>query len=148
MSDRLQDALRQVLAALLPELVYYTAWEYQVLAATPLIVAPLPMPAGTTVKIDCVAVDPPVVATFPRTLSGLPVWPGPSGLVAIPLVGTLVRVGFLNGDPTKPHIQALQPGAIPSGSALASFATVLSTAATIPQIVAAGTLLRQELTRV
>jgi hypothetical protein len=145
-NDRLAVALEGILAALLPTIAYYTTYEYRVLAALPPLVPPAPVPAGTSVTIDCVATDPPVLATFPSQLAGLVLWPGPSGLVAIPAVGSIVRVGFVNGDPAKPFVAGLDPAGINTGSALLSFATLLSTASVDPVAKAAGLLLLQELT--
>lgn len=147
MSDRLAVALSSILRALQPKLAYYATYEYQTISATPIVIPPAPLPAGTTVMISCQAIDPPVLVTFPSVLT-LPLWPGPSGLVAIPSPGTLVRVQFINGDPARAVIVGLDPAGIYTMSALASFATALSLAGTIPQIVAAGTLLRTELTGV
>jgi hypothetical protein len=144
--DRLAKALASILAALLPTIAYYAIYEYRVLVAKPLAPPPTPVLSGRSVTVDCVAIDPPVLATFPRELSGLVIWPGPSGLVAIPAVGSLVRVGFVNGSPARPYIQGLDPAGIPTGSSMLSFASSLSTAVSTPQCAAAGLLLLQELT--
>lgn len=145
-SDRMAVALQGILDALLPTLAYYATYEYRVLAALPLTPPPAPLVAGTPVTIDCVAIDPPVLATFPRELN-LALWPGPSGLVAIPAVGSLVRVGFVNGSPSRPFVAGLDPAGINTGSALHSFAFTLAQAGpSEPVAKAAGLLLLSELT--
>jgi hypothetical protein len=101
--DRLIESLRGVNAALNPRLAYALQWEYRVLIAAP----------GPPVTIDCEVVDPETAAVLPRQLVGLQLWPGPSGIVAVPQPGTIVRVGFTNGDPAKPTVQGLDPSATP-----------------------------------
>lgn len=144
-ADRMTVAIQGILDALLPTLAYYATYEYRVLAALPLVPPPAPLVAGTPVTIDCVAIDPPVLATFPRELAKMPLWPGPSGLVAIPAVGSLVRVGFVNGSPARPFVAGLDPAGINTGSALHSFAALLATATVDPIAKAAGLLLQSEL---
>lgn len=144
--DRMVTAIQGILDALLPTLAYYATYEYRVLAALPVAVPPTPVLAGQSVTIDCVAIDPPVLATFPRELSNLTLWPGPSGLVAIPAVGSLVRVGFVNGSPARPFVAGLDPAGINTGSALHSFAQTLAGATVDPIAKAAGLLLLAELT--
>jgi hypothetical protein len=144
--DRLQDSLRAILAALLPTLAYYGVWEYRVLGSVPPVLAPpVPLPLGTPITVDCVALDAAVAATLPPTLSAKVLQPGPSGLVAIPKVGSVVLVGFANGSPGKPYIHSLDPSQAPGYTPFTPFAQALSVAATTPQVAAAGLLLLQEL---
>ncbi len=145
--DRLASAIESIIDALKPTLLYYATYEYRVLVARPPLLPPAPMLSSVQVSIDCVAIDPPVLASFPRSLSSLTVWPGPSGITAIPAVGSLVRVSFLNGDPARPFVSGVGPGTLQTASALLSFATALSTSATPPQAAAAGLLLVNELTK-
>lgn len=102
-ADRLQDALRRVNTALNPQQAYALVWEYRVLVAQP----------GPPVKIDCEAVDPDTQAILPKQLVGIILWPGPSGCIAVPQPGTLVRIGFANGDPAKPMVVGLDPSSQP-----------------------------------
>jgi hypothetical protein len=101
--DRLQGALRRVNAALNPRQVFAMVWEYAVIVAKP----------GPPVTIDCAAVDTETTAHLPAQLTGLVLWPGPSGFVAQPPPGSIVRVAFINGDPSKPTVVGLDPNATP-----------------------------------
>lgn len=101
--DRLRSALEGVNQALNPRQAYALVWEYRVIAAQP----------GPPVTIDCSAVDAQTQALLPATLSGLTLWPGPSGFVAVPQPGSLVRVAFANGDPSKPMVVGLDPSGTP-----------------------------------
>lgn len=102
-TDRLQSALRGINQALNPRQVFAMTWEYTVIDATP----------GPPTKIDCQVVDPETSAHLPQQLTQLVLWPGPSGAVAVPAPGSLVRIGFVNGDPTKPFVQGLDPNSKP-----------------------------------
>lgn len=101
--DRLLDALRRVNRSLNPNVAYAMVWEYRVIAATP----------GPPVKIDCEAVDPETEGVLPQQLAGMVLWPGPSGCIAVPQPGTLVRIQFVNGDPSKPTVVGLDPNSSP-----------------------------------
>lgn len=102
-TDRLRNALAGVNGALNPRSLYAGEWEYRVIAATP----------GPPTKIDCSAVDAETQAHLPSQLNQLVLWPGPSGFVAVPQPGTLVRVSFVNMDPTKPVVVGLDPDGTP-----------------------------------
>ena len=102
--DRLLGAMARVNASLNPRLAYSLQWEYRVLTASP----------GPPVTIDCEFVDPEESGVLPAQLVGLVLWPGPSGFVAVPLPGTIVRIGFVNGDPSKPAVVGLDPNGTPS----------------------------------
>lgn len=112
-TDRLRSALERTNSALNPRQVYALQWEYQVISATP----------GPPVTIDCSAIDAETQAVLPAQLTGLVLWPGSSGLVAVPQPGTLVRIGFVNGDPTKPVVVGLDPHGTPL--LVMGFATLL-----------------------
>jgi hypothetical protein len=112
-SDRLRSALVRTNIALNPRLAFSLEWEYRVLVATP----------GPPVKIDCEFVDPEETGVLPAQLVGLVLWPGPSGIVAQPVPGTIVRIGFVNGDPSKPAVVGLDPNATPL--LVMGFATLL-----------------------
>ena len=101
--DRLLNALRGVNSALNSDAAYAPQWEYRVLTASP----------GPPTRIDCEAVDPVTQDNLPTQLVGLLLWPGPSGIVAVPQPGTLVRVAFVNGDPAKPAVVGLDPNGTP-----------------------------------
>jgi hypothetical protein len=101
--DRLSDSLRRVNGALNPRLAYLAQWEYQVISATP----------GPPVTIDCSAVDAETQDVLPSQLVGLVLWPGSSGIVSVPQPGSIVRVSFVNGDPSKPTVVGLDPNGTP-----------------------------------
>jgi hypothetical protein len=113
MNDRLRTSLEAVDSALNPRRLYATTYEFRVIASTP----------GPPTKIDCSAVDAETQAVFPAQLSGLVLWPGPSGFVAVPEPGTLVRVAFVNGDPAKPVVVGLDPSGTPT--LVMGFATLI-----------------------
>lgn len=46
----------------------------------------------------------------PDILQSVPVWPGLPGVESLFLPGTLVSVGFLNGDPSKPIVENVSTG--------------------------------------
>lgn len=99
--DRMRDALSSINRALNPREVFALQWEYSVIDAKP----------GPPVVIDCAAVDAETTEHLPAQLTGLILWPGPSGFVAQPAPGSIVRVGFINGDPSKPTVIGLDPNA-------------------------------------
>jgi hypothetical protein len=99
--DRMRDALEGINRALNPREVFALQWEYAVIDAKP----------GPPVTIDCAAVDAETTEHLPAQLTGLTLWPGPSGFVAQPAPGSIVRVGFINGDPSKPVVVGLDPNA-------------------------------------
>lgn len=101
--DRLFQALRRVNDAINPRLAFSMTWEYQVIIAEP----------GPPVKIDCEVLDPETAGVLPQQLVGIVMWPGPSGFVAQPAPGTVVRIGFVNGDPSKPFVAGLDPNSQP-----------------------------------
>jgi hypothetical protein len=90
---------------MLPFLSYMVPWEFTVVAATPSPTPPL-------VTLDLVAVD---LARCPvPILNAIPLWPGPSGAVAVPAIGTIALVRFADGNPTKPRVCGLDANAIPT----------------------------------
>lgn len=102
MKDRLLSNWRAILQALVGTLAPYAVWEYRV------------------VSVDSAA--PPVKVSVRPTSdlnpfgpqAGMTLWPGPSGTVAVPQVGSLVRLQFADGSPTKPMIVGLDPNAAPT----------------------------------
>lgn len=100
--DRLKASLSKIVnGSLLKDLIFLAEWEYQVASVT----------LGPPVKIDCVAIDPSTLEFLPPTQQGITLWPGPSGFVAVPPPGSIVRIGFANGDSTKPMVRGLDPNA-------------------------------------
>lgn len=105
MSDREREALRDILDAMLPELVFMVAHSYRVRSAT--------VAAGPPRQVKVTAdYEGPRPGLLPNVVN-IVVWPGPSGSYAKPAAGSLVRVGFVDADPTKPAIVGLDPNVPP-----------------------------------
>lgn len=102
MSDQLLNALKSLLHGLLPDLRYAMVWEYTVISVTP----------GPPVKIEAIIADP--TAPVMPNVENIVLWPGPSGCYALPALGSIVRLGFANGDATKPMMVGLDPNAAPT----------------------------------
>ena len=100
-SDRLRASLRTILEEMLPELLAYAHWEYRVQSVSGSVPGPI--------KITAKATDPRVPDAVSIVLR-----PGPSGGVAIPIVGSSVLIGFANGDYSKAYVFSLDPNAQPS----------------------------------
>lgn len=101
--DRMRQSLERINGTLNPDQVFALQWEYSVISASP----------GPPVTIDCEAIDKETTAHLPPQLVGLVLWPGPSGFVAQPSPQSIVRVGFVNGDPSKPYVAGLDPNDTP-----------------------------------
>lgn len=98
-SDRLRGAQSALLDGLLSKLLYYIPWNYKVVAVT-----------STTppITISARSVDPRMPDITSMTL-----WPGPSGVVSVPLPGATVRLGFVGGDPSLPQLIGTDPHSAP-----------------------------------
>jgi hypothetical protein len=128
-TDRLRDSMAGINAALSPRQVYMGIWEYSVISAQP----------GPPVVIDCTVVDAETSAHLPTQLTGLKLWPGPSGGVAVPPPGSIVRIGFVNYDPTKPYVAGLDPDKIPLQATLdASVSVAVGPSAPIVTLAGGG----------
>lgn len=103
-TDRLGTSLAAITRAQVPRLPFFAVSEYAVVSVTP----------GPPVLIDCQAIDPDELLSLPPTLVGLTLWPGPSGFVAVPVIGSTIRVQFLNGDPSRPVVVGLDPNIQPT----------------------------------
>ena len=126
-ADRLKAALESLFALMLPRLAYMMQWEGRVILAAP----PAPTPAfisalfqgpATYVTPGFVNVqltDPDALAIFGPKFSTIPIalWGDASGFVCVPTVGSLVRVGFVNGSPVRPFIAGTDPTVFPTLSA-------------------------------
>ena len=118
MSDRLLSGFGAIIRALLPSLTAYVVWSYRVVSVTS---------ATPPVKIDCR----PVSSLCPYgPQAGMTLWPGPSGTVAVPQVGSLVRLAFADASPSNPMIVGLDPSAPPTmvfvGETAGEFAALAS----------------------
>lgn len=97
--DRLIAAYEAIFDLMLARLKSYIQWEYTVYAVH-----------GTgPVTVDCQSTDP----SMPD-IPGVVLWPGPDGAYSLPAVGSLVTLGFTNGDMKKPRITSTDPNASPT----------------------------------
>lgn len=126
-TDRLKAALESILGLLMPRLAYSLQWEGVVLLAVP------PTPSAAFVSglyqgpatyttpgfVNVQLVDADALSMFGPSFSAIPIplWGDASGFVCVPTVGSLVRVGFVNGSPTKPFIAGTDPTIFPTVSA-------------------------------
>lgn len=154
-SDRLKVSIETLFRLMLPRLAYLAQWEARVILVTPgqppnLGNPPLPTQYLIPTTVNCSMVDADAVALFgPAFVNApIPLWADAGGFVSIPEVGSLVRVGFVNGSPQRPYVAGLDPTTFPASSAalaLRAFATILSTSTTDPTAVIAANALLAEL---
>jgi hypothetical protein len=103
--DRLQAALTGILELLLPrvmgQLACFCDWEYRVVAVTPAVPGALPsFVSGVPVDVGRCPFGP---------LPQVPIWPGPDGSICVPKIGSIVVIGFHDGNPAKPAVKATDP---------------------------------------
>ena len=112
---------------MLPRLAYYIQWEGRVLLAVP----PTPSaafasalfqgPATYTTPgfVNVQLTDPDALEIFGPAFSSIPIalWGDASGFVCVPTVGSLVRIGFVNGSAVRPYIAGTDPMIFPAVSA-------------------------------
>jgi hypothetical protein len=120
-TDRLTGIMRAVVRALIPKLAYYAQWEY--------VVTSQPSTGSGTVQVSGTASSPD--APIP-TLASIDIWPDAGGTVAVPAVGSRVRVGFVDADARKPAIMGLDPLMPPTQVFLASGLTAKPIALSVP----------------
>ena len=121
--DRGKQALQRLIQLLLPALSAFVPWEYQVLSATP----------GPPVTLDLF----PVGSGNPfGPLSGVTLWAGPDGGLAVPAPNSTVLVRFNNGDPTKPAVCGLDPSTAPTIVYQYGTLVQIGTAAAAPLVLA------------
>jgi hypothetical protein len=125
--DRLKAAIETLFAQMLPRLPYCIQWEGIVLLAVPptptaaFVSALYQGPATYTTPgfVNVQLVDSAALEIFGPSFSTIPIplWGDASGFVSVPTVGSLVRVGFVNGSPSKPYIAGTDPMIFPTLSA-------------------------------
>src|ERR1019366_3040807 len=114
--------------AVLPRLVFYTAWEMRVINATP--AAPPAVTPGTpavfvaAASVSCTPISPTILAIMPPEVN-IPIRPGPDGTLSVPTPGSTVLVAFANGDAGKPYILALDPLVMPTPSLVGLMKTLI-----------------------
>lgn len=101
MADRLLTSLRAIIRALAPSLAYYAVWEYRVVSV------------DTSTPPITISANPTGASPF-GPQSKITLWPGPTGSVAVPQVGSLVRLQFADGSGTKPMLVGLDPSSPPA----------------------------------
>ena len=141
-NDRLKSSLESLFALMLPRLAYYVQWEGRVLLAvpptpTPAFVAALyqgPATYTTPGYVNVQLVDPDALAIFGPAFSTIPIalWGDASGFVCVPTVGSLVRVGFVNGSGVRPFIAGTDPTIFPTVSAGAVLRAMAATGLPAP----------------
>jgi hypothetical protein len=99
-SDRLQEAIRREILALVPQIKRFGRWRYRVQTVTstpPILVSAVPAGESEYGPIDKIKL-----------------WPGPDGSVAVPAIGSLVVLTFAEGNAGMPMIVGLDPDAPPT----------------------------------
>jgi len=126
--DRLKGSLETLFRLMGPRAPYTIQWEGIVLLAIPpvavtqpvppAVVAVGPMVFATPGMVNVQLTDPESIAIFGPAFSSIPIpiWADASGIVSLPTVGSLVRVGFVNASPSKPYIAGLDPMVLPTVS--------------------------------
>lgn len=103
--DRLQEQIERIVAATLPriisgQLALHTLWEYRVVGVIGAF-------AATPITVSGVPVDP-VRCPF-GPLTNITVWKGPGGSPSVPAIGSIVAIGFHDGNAAKPAIMQIDP---------------------------------------
>jgi len=111
-TDRLRGAFLRLVRAVWPQLLYFATYEAKVVASSPPAATQSQL-GGLTWVVSVVFTDAAVAAILPP-LAGITMWPGPVWGYSQPAVGSLVRVQFVNGDPSKPAIVGLDPSTLPT----------------------------------
>ena len=98
--------------AIMPNLLFFGTYEARVVTAAPPAAVQSQL-GGVTWVVSAVFTDPAIVKLLPP-LANLTMWPGPVWGFSAPAPGSLVRVQFVNGDPSKPAIVGLDPATPPT----------------------------------
>ena len=132
-TDRLRGAFLSMVRAVAPQLLYLGVYEYRVVTTQ----APV-VPGDQTWSISGVPADAALLPLLPP-LAGISMWPGPVWGYSVPSPGSVVRIGFVNADPSKPYVQGLGPTAPPISVVLGSpAATPVALAVPLAAAVAAA----------
>ena len=117
-TDRMRAAFLSLVRAVAPQLLYLGVYEYRVVttqAAT--------NPGDVTWAISGVPADPAILLLLPP-LANITIWPGAVWGYSVPTPGSLVRIGFINADPSKPYVAGFGPTAPPVSVSIGSPAAV------------------------
>ena len=106
-SDRFRAALLGFIQQLMPNLPYYGRYRYTVVTAA------APTPPSMTYTISGTPADPLIAKLLPP-LANITMTPGNVWGFSIPVPGSVVVVGFMNGDPSLPEVIAMDPTTPPT----------------------------------
>lgn len=111
-SDRLRRAFLALVKSVAPQLLYLGQYEARVITSS----APSAVQSqagGVTWVVSAAFTDAAIAKILPP-LANLTVWPGPVWGYSQPVAGSLVRIAFVNGDPSKPAIVGFDPSTAPT----------------------------------
>lgn len=111
-TDRLRGAFLAMVRAVVPQLLFFGTYEAKVVTSS----APSAVQSqlgGVTWVVSAAFTDVAIAKVLPP-LANLTMWPGPVWGYSQPAPGSLVRVSFVNGDPSKPAIVGLDPSTPPT----------------------------------
>ena len=111
-TDRLRGAFLALVKSVAPQLLFLGTYEARVVTASAPSAAQSQL-GGVTWVVSAVFTDPAIVKVLPP-MANLTMWPGPVWGFSAPAPGSLVRVSFVNGDPSKPAIVGLDPATPPT----------------------------------
>ena len=128
-TDRLRGAFLSMVRAVAPQLLYLGVYEAKVITSSAPSATQSQL-AGLTWVVSAAFTDVAIAKLLPP-LANITMWPGPVWGYSQPVPGSLVRVGFVNGDPSKPAIVGLDPSTPPTsvvvGPSLAALPSARST---------------------
>ena len=110
-TDRLRGAFLAMVKAVLPQVLFFGQYEARVVTSS----APSAVQSqlgGLTWVVSAAFTDAAIAKLLPP-LANITMWPGPVWGYSQPAPGSLVRIGFVNGDPSKPAIVGLDPSTPP-----------------------------------
>jgi hypothetical protein len=149
-TDRLKSSLETLFRLMGPRAAYTIQWEGVVLLATPATPSPAfvsalyqgPATFTTPATVNVQLTDPDAVGVFGLGFSAIPIpiWADAGGWVSVPTIGSLVRVGFVNADPSKPYIAGFDPMVLPTLSAGVALRAMAATGLPTPDPAVAAAL--------
>ena len=131
-TDRLRGAFLAMVKAVLPQVLFFGQYEARVVTSS----APSAVQSqlgGLTWVVSAAFTDAAIAKLLPP-LANITMWPGPVWGYSQPAPGSLVRIGFVNGDPSKPAIVGLDPSTPPTPAT----PVFIGSAAATPLVLSAG----------
>jgi hypothetical protein len=123
--ERLRSSVRSLVQQELSAMLFFGTWEY--------VVAPS-LGLGTTSTVDCTPTDPRMPPLTNVPIKGI-------GVVAAPLAGTICRIQFVNGNPSRPECTAIEGTTEPLMTIKATTLLIYNTLATLMSAAGGGALL-------